>query len=151
MARLYDFQIRQLLQQVKLRPSEELESESIEFKGYANANALYNSKELAEELSALANLGGGGVIIGVRDNNDVHHDQWDEQLRGIPDVDIHEAKERISGKLKPSVGLEVSSLTFDGKLYVTVQIEKSHETLVSAASGKTCIREGRSSRPICRR
>jgi ATP-dependent DNA helicase RecG len=148
MARLYDFQIHQLLQKVKSCPSEELESESIEFKGYANAKALYNSKELAEELSALANLEGGAVIIGVRDNNDVNHGQWEEQLLGIPDVDTLEAKERISGKLKPSVGLEVSSLTFEGKIYVAIQIEKSHETLVSTASGKTCIREGRSSRPM---
>jgi predicted HTH transcriptional regulator len=91
MARLHDFHIRQLLQKVKSCPSEELESESIEFKGYGSANALYNSKELAEELSALANLEGGAVIIGVRDNNDVHHDQWEEQLRGIPDVDTLEA------------------------------------------------------------
>jgi len=148
MARLYDFEIRQILQKVKSRPSEELESESIEFKGYANANALYNSKELAEELSALANLEGGAVIIGVRDNNDVQHNQWEDQLRGIPDVDILEAKERISGKLRPSVGLEVSNLNFEGKIYVIVQIAKSHETLVSTASGKTCIREGRSSRPM---
>jgi ATP-dependent DNA helicase RecG len=148
MPRLYDFQIYQLLQQVKLRPSEELESETIEFKGYANAKSLYNSKELAEELSALANLKGGAVIIGVRDNSDVHHNQWEDQLCGIPDVDILEAKERISGKLKPSVELDVKNLTFEGKIYVIIQIEKSHETLVSTASGKTCIREGRSSRPM---
>jgi len=148
MARLNDYQIRQILQEVKLRPSEELESESIEFKGYTNANALYNSKDLAEELSALANLEGGAVIIGVRDNSDVQHNQWEDQLRGIPDVDILEAKERISGKLKPSVGLDVSSLNFEGKIYIIVQIAKSHESLVSTSSGKTCIREGRSSRPM---
>ncbi|MET0029583.1 MAG: RNA-binding domain-containing protein [Candidatus Thiodiazotropha sp.] len=148
MARLYEFEIRAILQQVKLRPSEELESESIEFKGYVNANALYNSKELAEELSAFANLGGGTVIIGVRDNSDVQHNQWENQLRGIPDVDILEAKERISGKLRPSVDLLVSNLIFEAKTYVVVQIGKSHESLVSTASGKTCIREGRSSRPM---
>ena len=148
MARLYEYEIRQILHKAKSCPSEELESESIEFKGYANANALYNSKELAEELSALANLEGGAVIIGVRDNNDVQHNQWEDQLRGIPDVDILEAKERIAGKLRPSVGLEVTNLNYEGKIYVIVQIAKSHETLVSTASGKTCIREGRSSRPM---
>lgn len=133
MARLYEYEIRQILHKAKSCPSEELESESIEFKGYANANALYNSKELAEELSALANLEGGAVIIGVRDNNDVQHNQWEDQLRGISDVDILEAKERIAGKLRPSVGLEVTNLNYDGKIYVIVQIAKSHETLVSTA------------------
>lgn len=148
MPRLYDYQIRQILSQVGQRPSEDLESETVEFKGYANANALYNSKDLAEELSALANHNGGVVIIGVRDNNDVPHGQWQEQLCGISDIDPIETKERISGKLKPHVTLQVSIATFEGKQYVAIQIEKSHESLVSTASGKTCIRDGRSSRPM---
>jgi len=121
MPKLHEFQIRKILQEVKSRPSEELESDSIEFKGYANANALYNSKELDEELSALAKLDGGAVIIGVRDNNDVEHNRWEDQLCGIPDVDILEAKERISGKLRPSVRLDVTNLNFEGKIYVIVQ------------------------------
>lgn len=148
MAKFYEYQLRAILAQAKLRPSEELESETIEFKGYANAQALNNSKELAEELSAFANLDGGVVIIGVRDNNDVPHGKWETQLQGISGVDPLEAKERIAGKLKPAVQLKVTDIQFDGKTFVAIEIDKSFDSLVSTASGKTCLREGRSSRPM---
>lgn len=148
LTRYYDFKIRQLLEQVRSKPSEELESETIEFKGYRDERALHNAKELAEELSAFANLSGGVVIVGVRDSSDVVHGNWESQLQGIAGVDLIETKERIGGKLKPSVNLSVWSLIYDEKTYVVIEIDRSFESLVSTASGKTCIRDGRSSRPM---
>ena len=148
MTRYSEFQIRQILAKARYQPSVELESETVEFKGYRDQHALHNSKELAEELSAFANLRGGIVIVGVRDNSDVTYGNWEAQLQGIAGVDVIETKERISGKLKPSVDLSVCSLIYDGKTYVIIEIMQSFESLVSTASGKTCIRVGRSSRPM---
>lgn len=143
-----DDKVKLLLSQVKTRPSEGLESESVEFKAYRNERALHNSKDLAEELSALANLNGGIVIVGVKDNSDVTGTRWEEQLQGIADVDILKTKERLAGKLKPNVDLSVRSVLFEGTPYVVIEIDKNVESLVSTSSGKTCIREGRSSRPM---
>lgn len=148
MAIYYDFQIREILDQLKSQPSESLESETVEFKGYRDERALHNSKDLAEELSAFANFQGGIIIIGVRDSSDVPYGQWSQQLQGIPDVDIIATKERLAGKLKPNVELSVNRLLYEGKQYVFVQIRKSIESLVSTSGGKTCIRDGRSSRPM---
>lgn len=148
MFRISDYEIRSLLERVRANPSESLESETVEFKGYRDEQALHNSKDLAEELSALANLHGGVVIIGVKDSSDVTHGLWDRQLVGIQNVDVLATKERITGKLKPSVSLYVRLLIFDGKTYVVVEIDKSYESLVSTSSGKICIRDGRSSRPM---
>lgn len=148
MTNMYEWQIRNLLAHLKNEPSESLESETIEFKGYANAKSIYNSKELAEELSAFANHNGGLVLIGVLDSSDVPHGKWDQQLRGINGVDLCELRERLGGKLKPSVALKITQVSFEGREYIAVQTEASHDTLVSTASGKTCIREGRSSRPM---
>jgi ATP-dependent DNA helicase RecG len=148
MLRVPDHDIRAILARVRVEPSEQVESEIVEFKAYRDENALHNSKDLAEELSALANLHGGVVIVGVKDSSDVAHDDWAAQLQGIPDVDVLATKERIAGKLRPAATLDVRTLLFDGKAYVAIEIEKSYESLVSTASGKVCIRDGRSSRPM---
>lgn len=137
-----------ILCQLKTTPSESLESDRIEFKAFADEKALHNSKELAEELCALANTTGGAVIIGVRDSSSVKHGDWTSQLVGFPDVDVHTLRERLSGKLKPSVQLEIAEVPFEGKNYVVIATAKKRDSLVSTASGKVCIREGRSSRPM---
>lgn len=131
-----------------MQPGEALESERIEFKAYKDQRALHNSKDLAEELSALANRSGGVVIVGVRDSSDVAHGDWGAQLQGIESVDLLETKGRIAGKLKPSVNLTLREIIYSGKTYLAIDIEQSYESLVSTASGKTCIGYGRSSRPM---
>ena len=140
--------INPILKQVKSTPSENLESETIEFKGYRDAKALHNSKDLAEELSALANHKGGYIIIGVKDDSDVEHGRWEEQLAGFPMVDTLELKERLLGKLQPQVNLVVDTINFEGKSYLYLRIEKQVDSLVSTTSGKTCIRVGRSCKPM---
>lgn len=140
--------IRQILELLKSQPSETLESETVEFKGYRDSQALFNSKDLAEELSALANLNGGIVLIGVRDSSDIRNNEWENQLQGITGVDPLEVKERITGKLRPAVDLSVRTIPYEGKLYIAIGIEKSYESLVSTSSGKVYIRDGRSSRPM---
>jgi len=66
-----------ILAALKDTPSERLESDSIEFKEYRSENALHNAKDLAEEISALANrqggmntgsLGSSGVVISYQNN-----------------------------------------------------------------------------------
>lgn len=146
--RLTDWDVREILVKVRGRPSSELESERIEFKGYKSEQALHNSKDLAEELSALANTAGGAVIIGVKDDSDVSGSDWASQLEGMQLVDPLTTKERLSGKLNPKQELSVRNVTFEGKNYVVIEIGHPRDTLVSTASGKTCIREGRSSRPM---
>ena len=99
--------IETILNKVKFTPSEDLESETIEFKCYRDERALHNSKDLAEELSALANLKGGYIVIGVKDNSDVIHGNWEDQLEGFPIVDLLTLKERLLGKLQPRVGFDL--------------------------------------------
>ena len=145
---LDDSEIKHLLLQIKSQPSENLESETVEFKGYRDERALHNSKDISEELSALANLKGGTIIVGVRDSSDVFDSDWLSQLQGIPNVDLLQTKERLKGRLQPKVELSVRSVIYDGIPFVVIEIEKSIDSLVSTSSGKTCIRDGRSSRPM---
>ena len=60
-----------VLSRVPLGSSDGLESDTLEFKEYSSETALHNSRDLAEELSALSNWRGGVVVVGVRDGNNV--------------------------------------------------------------------------------
>jgi ATP-dependent DNA helicase RecG len=129
-------------------PSERLESDCLEFKEYGTENALHNAKDLAEEISALANRQGGMIIVGIRDSSNVPAGKWSDQLVGFPHIDLHTTRERLSGKLRPKLDLDLAEISFEGKNYLVIDIPHRLDTLVSTTSGKVCIRDGKSSRPM---
>ena len=137
-----------ILAALKDTPSERLESDGIEFKEYRSENALHNAKDLAEEISALANRQGGIIIVGVRDSSNVSGGQLASQLVGFPRVDLHTTRERLAGKLRPKLELDLTEVQFEGKNYLVIGIPHRLDTLVATTSGKVCIREGKSSRPM---
>lgn len=136
-----------LLNNIKYSPSESYESETIEFKNYETENALHNAKELAEEISALANLKGGIVIIGIIDSSNIKNNDWPKQLNGFVNIDVDTAKERIKGKLKPNIDIKLEYIEYESKKYLCIHVPKKIDSIVSTTSGKTCIRDGKSSRP----
>jgi predicted HTH transcriptional regulator len=129
-------------------PSDDLESESLEFKGYKTEQAIHNARDLAEEISALANKVGGTIVIGVRSSTDVKYGDWPAQLAGVDHVDLLATQERITGKVQPKIGIMFRRVPFESKDYIVVEVPHRSDTLVSTSSGKTCIRDGRSSRPM---
>jgi ATP-dependent DNA helicase RecG len=148
MMRYTDPQIRDLLVHLMDTPSEDLESETIEFKGYRTESSLHNAKDLPEEISALANRSGGLILIGVQDSSNVRPGDWKAQLTGIEGTDNLAIRERLAGKVQPHVDLRVRSIEFDGKHYVAIGVPHRSDTLVSTRSGKVYTRDGRSSRPM---
>lgn len=148
MANFNDCDITMILNAVKTNPSEDFESDEIEFKAYKDETALHNSKDLTEEISALANFKGGLIIIGVKDNTDVPFGEWELQLAGIQAVDVHTTLERLRGKIQPKIDIRVKNFCYDAKNFVIISVPHPKNTLVSTSSGKTCIREGKSSRPM---
>jgi predicted HTH transcriptional regulator len=141
-------QCTQLLDRLCQEPSEALESDTVEFKHYSSEGALHNAKDLAEEISALANHKGGIVLVGVRDSSNVSHGMWGAQLAGFVRVDLHTTRERLRGKLRPSLDLELSEIKHAGKDYLLINIPCRRDSLVATTSGKVCIRDGKSSRPM---
>ncbi len=140
--------IDSVLEEVKLTPSEELESETLEFKGYKNEKALHNASDLPEEISALGNYRGGTIIVGVKDSSDVRHSKWWDQLAGIKGVDPISAGERIRGKILPKRIISTTIHTFEGKKYLIINVEIPGDSLVSTSGGKYYIRDGRSKCPM---
>src|ERR1700683_2710055 len=106
-----DAELKVLLNRVSAQPSSELESEHVEFKGYATEQALHNAKDLVDELSALATFEGGYILVGVKAETDVPHGQWNAQLAGTDTMDELTLKERLRGRLRPSVDLHVRNVT----------------------------------------
>ncbi len=141
-------QIIRIISECKTKHSELLECEDVELKEFGSINALHNSKELAEEICALSNKNGGVVIVGIRDGSSVTGSSWATQLVGFEKEDIIEIEQRIKGKLKPSLDLTVKYYEFEGKNYLAIHAPQRRDTLVSTSSGKVCIRDGRSSRPM---
>jgi ATP-dependent DNA helicase RecG len=141
-------QIIKIIDACKRQNSEMIEGEEIEFKEFGSLNALHNSKELAEELSALSNKSGGVVIIGIKDGSNVLESNWITQLVGFQKADTVEIEQRIKGKLKPSIDLTAKYYDFEGKSYLAIHTPVRRDSLVSTSSGKVCIRDGRSSRPM---
>lgn len=141
-------ELRGIIQACKHVNSELLESEEVEFKEFSSASSLHNSKELAEEASALANKKGGVIIVGIRDGGNVRAQEWATQLVGFELTDPIEIEQRIKGKLRPYIDLKAQYIVFEDKNYLAIHIPTRRDTLVSTSSGKTCIRDGRSSRPM---
>lgn len=137
-----------ILDAVATTASEQLESETLEFKEYRDVGALHNSKDLAEEICALANKSGGLLIVGVRDSSNVPSGMWESQLIGFPPIDVTEATARIKGKLRDCDTLSAVEVTHRGKNYLALSVERRPDVIVSTTSGKFYIRDGRSSRPM---
>jgi len=136
-----------LFNNLKTTASEHLESEYIEFKNFKDANSFYNSKELCDEISALANKHGGKIIVGVKDSSEIKNLKYDQQLVGFETIDLDIAKERINGKLKPKIDLVFEYFKFENKDYLIINVPNVRHSLVSTSSGKVYIREGKSSVP----
>ena len=108
--------------------SEMLESEDVEFKEYQNLKSLHNSKELAEEISALANKNGGVVVVGIRDGSRITDHNWDSQLVGFEKGDVIDVEQRLKGKLKPNLDLTAKYYEIERKkLFIfTCACKKGH-------------------------
>jgi len=141
-------EIRDILTNCKSTPSEHLENTEVEFKEYRDIRSLNNAKDLAEEASALANFRGGIIIIGVKDSSNVNNKDWSSQLVGFAKGDVLEIENRLKGKLKPSIEICAEYLDFEGDSYLVIHVPHRRDSLITTASGKVCIRDGRSSRPM---
>ncbi len=139
--------IHLLLSELKTKASEDFESEFIEFKNYRDSNSFYNSKELCDEICALANKNGGKIIIGVKDSSEIKNRQYTDQLCGFEIIDLDVAKERINGKLKPKIDLKFEYYKFESKDYLIITVPNIRYSIVNTSSGKVYIREGKSSVP----
>jgi len=139
--------MKDILEKLKTQPSENFESELIEFKNYNSENSLHNSKELAEEISALANKNGGTIVIGVVDSSNIKNEDWNTQLNGFVKVDIDTTKERLIGKINPKIDLNLIELDYESKNYLLIEVPNVIHSIVTTSSGKTYLREGKSSVP----
>jgi predicted HTH transcriptional regulator len=140
--------IREIIAACKITPSESIESEEIEFKQYRDIQALHNAKDLAEEVSALSNFRGGIIIIGIKDSSNVTNQNWLSQLVGFEQGDVIEIEQRLKGKLKPSLEICAEYVDFESKFYLIIHVPHRRDSLITTSSGKVCIRDGRSSRPM---
>ncbi len=140
--------VKEVLEKLKGAASASIESDSLEFKEYTNERALHNAKDLAQEISALANKDGGRIIIGVRDSSNITGNNWSSQLVGFEHIDLITAKDRITGKLKPKIDIHMEQIAFEGKVFIVINVPHRKDTLVTTSSGKVYIRDGRSSRPM---
>ncbi|BCA28394.1 putative DNA binding domain-containing protein [Pseudomonas otitidis] len=141
-------ELKQIIESCKVVDSELIENEEIEFKEFSSLPSLHGSKELAEEVSALANHKGGVIIIGIRDGSNVKSQQWETQLVGFERADLLQIEQRIKGKIKPQIDIKAQYIDYEDKSFLALHIPTRRDTLVSTSSGKTCIRDGRSSRPM---
>jgi len=87
--------LEQLFENLKVTPSEDYESDILEFKRYKDSTALFGSKDLCDEICALANSYGGKIIIGIKDSGEMKDGDYTQQLCGFEKIDLHVAKERI--------------------------------------------------------
>lgn len=141
-------ELLRIIEACKHVDSEMLENEDVEFKEYQSLKSLHNSKELAEEISAIANKNGGVLVVGIRDGSSITDKNWESQLVGFEKGDVIDVEQRIKGKLEPNLDLKAKYYEFEGKNYLTVHVPPRRDTLISTTSGKVCIRDGRSSRPM---
>ena len=146
--KLLNINLNNLLEKLKTTASERLESETIEFKGYQDSKSLFNSSnELVEEIVAMANRKGGLIIIGVLDSSNVSG-LWSSQLSGFENVDSIEVSDRLKGKIKPNIDIQIENYQYENKNYLIIKIPLRRDLIFSTSSGKYYIRDNRESRPM---
>ncbi|GHB73136.1 hypothetical protein GCM10008107_23200 [Psychrosphaera saromensis] len=129
--------------------SDLLENEVVEFKEYRSLKALHDKrKDLSEEIAAFANHKGGTVIVGIKDGSNVKDNNWSKQLVGTELGDPIIVNDSIQGNLQPRQKLRTAYHAINSVTYLSIQVERSVNSLVSTSSGKYMIRDGRSSRPL---
>lgn len=138
--------IYDLLEKLKSQPSEQFESENLEFKSYATENAFHNGN-VADEICALANNTGGQIVIGIVDSNNIKEKKWNNQLKGFPKIDLDVAKERLLGKINPKIPLKFNEIPFEKKNYLVIEVPNVTHSVVTTTAGKVYLREGKSSIP----
>lgn len=137
--------MKDIFEKLKVLPSDNLESEVLEFKMYKSEAALHNAN-VSEEICALANTSGGHIIIGVEDNSNIKEIKWKKQLQGFVKIDLDNAKERLLGRLNPKIAIKLKEVEFEGKNFLIINVPNITDSLVTT-SGRTYIREGKSSIP----
>lgn len=137
----------ELFYHLKTQPSEDFESEILEFKNYRDEHSLFNSKDLSDEICAFANKLGGQIIIGIKDSSEIKDSKFEEQLNGFDKIDLDVAKERLNGRLKPKIDIDLEYFNYEGNYYLVINVPNINHSIVSTSSGKVYIREGKSSVP----
>ncbi len=146
---MYDEDYAHIIAALEVTPSEALESDTLEFKGYRDCTMLYSkATDLAKELVALANHKGGTVIVGIKDSSDVSNDDWPSQLAGFDRVDCLEVTKRLSGKLCSGLNLTAKNFVAKEKNFLIISIPQSKKTIAMTSDAKCYIRSGRDSLPM---
>lgn len=123
------------------------ERRDLEYKGARGRDSfLWSSPEvrttIAKTAMAMANIGGGAIVIGV---DEVAPDHW--QANGVPnDVDQSflqdDVQQYVNQRADPYVQLELSHVDYDRKRFLVIQVRGFNELPVVCTSG-----DGRAMRP----
>ena len=147
MADPFLLKVNDILTKLQTTPSEEIESENIEFKGYEKIDKD-KYKSIAKAVSAFSNKSGGIVIIGVKDSKHIRNKDWHTQIKGIDVIDESKVAVNIKGKLRPAVDLNVTNFSYEERNFIIVEVFHRLDTLVSTSDGNYYIRDGSKSRPM---
>jgi len=85
---------------------------------------ISDSKKIARTLSAFSNTDGGKLLIGVKDNGSIAGVRSEEEK--------HMLEAAAQMYCKPEVPLTFNEWIVNGKQVLEVNIQKNHETLISA-------------------
>ena len=95
----------------------------------------------------MANKNGGTIVIGVVDSSNIKNEDWNSQLNAFVKVDLDTIKERLIGKINPKIDLQLIELDYESKNYLLIEVPNVIHSIVTTSSGKTYLREGKSSVP----
>ena len=120
------------------------EDSSREFKQFAfngNCPTSPNRKDLADEITALANANGGWLYCGVHDDGQIQG-LTAEQMAAVDGFLVEISLDAI----KPALYIDVHHHELDGKCFVIAQIPRGHA--VHECAGRAFIRVGSSKRQM---
>lgn len=133
--------LRNVTQDELLRRIRDGENDHTELKQLP-ADGVLNSSAIAKALAALANSGGGELIVGVRDNGEIlgvgdreAADKVQRQIRQIADSAV-----------RPPVPRRLSVLDVNGKLVIVATVPGFDTSRPFQANGKYYVRSGADSR-----
>lgn len=123
-----------------------IEDSRYEYKGVSKNKFTINVDDLAKEISAFANTGGGYILIGLEDNGEI----TGIGNRAQADELVGKASEACRQNVEPPLPAIIQTVEVQGKSVLVIEVPAFSTNRPHLVSGRAYLRDANRSRPATR-
>jgi CheY-like chemotaxis protein len=109
------------------------ETRELDYKEDLDLGSKYGRASLAKDVIAMANWGGGNIVVGVAEPSPGEFDAVGISNEHLAQYEVTRLNRAIIDYLDPPVPVVVRRISSEGKVFAVLQIPPAHGTLILAA------------------